>query len=287
MHWPTGCASGLSTPKGDRIMQRHRSITKLFLALSAVLLTAALAPSTFAQNQPSSPAPAAQQVYWVTVTKVKPEMANEYVEFLKNETLPAYKKGGGKAWATWTTTILGEGGEYWLVRPLDSLKQFDEPSFLVKALGEAGTQAWAAKRAKLIVSSRSFLITARPDLSVAPKTNEAPKIGVGARTSVTPGRDADYVKGLKELVSVVGKTNAKGVLVSKVGLGGDPNEYIALVLFDSFADIEAFFQSFVKAAAEAKLAPAAAGVAAHTEWAVYRYVPELSIQPPPMKAENK
>lgn len=268
-------------------MQAHRLTTKLFLAFGALLLTAALAPSTFAQSQPGAQAPAAQQVYWVTVTKVKPEMANEYVEFQKNETLPAYKKGGGKAWATWTTTILGEGGEYWLVRPLDSLKQFDEPSFLVKALGEAGTQAWAAKRAKMIVSSRSFLITARPDLSVAPKTNEAPKLGVGVRTSITPGRDAEYVKGLKEVVSVVGKTNAKGVLVSKVGLGGDPNEYIALVLFDTFADIEAFFGAFGKAAAEGKLPPPVPGLAAHTEWAVYRYVPELSIQPPPMKAENK
>ena len=62
--------------------------------------------------------------------------------------------------------------------------------------------------------------------------------------------------------------------------------YYTLVLLDCFADIEKFFASFGKAAAEVKLAPQSVGVVKHSEWTVYRYVPELSIQPPALKAEN-
>src|SRR5262245_4998512 len=223
------------------------------------------------------------------VTRVNHEMVKENRKFQKNETLPAFKKAGGKEWATWTTDIFGEGGEFWSIRPIDSLKQFDEPSFLVKALGgEASAQAWAAKRGRMIMSSRSFLITARPDLGIAPKTNEAPKVGVRTRSIVTPGRTAEHEKWLKEnLLPVLGKTNVKGFYVSRVGLGGDPNEYISLSLFDSFADLEKFPAAIEKAAAEAKQGPEPAGILIYTERAVFRYVPELSLAPAAQNAENK
>jgi hypothetical protein len=69
-------------------MQRHRSITKFFLAFSALLLTVTLAASSFAQETPKP------QLSRVLVTQVKPEMWDQFLEFYKNETLPALKKGG-------------------------------------------------------------------------------------------------------------------------------------------------------------------------------------------------
>ena len=107
-------------------MTRRISKAHFFLTVSVLLLAATLAPSSFAQNQPTAQTPAAPQFYWVTVTRVKPEMVNEYRELLKNETLPAFKKAGGKVWATWTTAVFGEGGAFWSIRPIDSLKQFAE-----------------------------------------------------------------------------------------------------------------------------------------------------------------
>jgi len=88
------------------------------------------------------------------------------------------------------------------------------------------------------------------------------------------------VKYTKELSAVIAKTNAKGVSVSQIGLGGNPNEFITLVLFDSFADISNFQAAYAKAATEAKLTPAPAGTIVNNEWRVYRYAPELSIIPP-------
>jgi len=75
------------------------------------------------------------------------------------------------------------------------------------------------------------------------------------------------------------KTNAKGFLVSKSGLGGDPYGYLGLAFFDSFADLAQFPEAFRKASAEAKLAPMPTGVVMRAEYTVIRFVPELSIQP--------
>jgi hypothetical protein len=100
-----------------------------------------------------------------------------------------------------------------------------------------------------------------------------------AATDIAPNRTEEYEKYSKESLSVMRKTNAKGMLVGRVGLGGNPNRYIAYVLFDSFTDLSQFPAAYAKAAAGAKLAPMPAGIVMQTEWTTMRYVPELSIQP--------
>lgn len=273
----------LSPNKENCVMQKHITTTKLFQAFSALLLAATFTTFAFAQNQPAPP----PQSYSVTVIRVKPEMGREWQEYLKNDANPALVKSGVKQRGVWTTATFGEGGEYVLVTPIENLAQFDGPSPLVKAIGQEAATALGAKRNRLINGSHSFGLTARPDLGIAPKPDYQFKLAISARNSVVPGHGADFVKSSKDISAVIAKTSAKGVLVSQVGLGGDPNEYITLVLFDSFADIDKFWPMFNKAAAEAKLAPAPAGTVAHTEWIVYRFVPELSIIPAPQKAENK
>lgn len=114
-------------------MQRHHAITKLFLAFGVLWLAVSLTPFCLAQTQaPQS------RLYWVTVTQVKPGMGEQYQAFIKNETLPAFKKTGGKELGTWTVQNFGPGGEYWVIRPVENFKQLDETNFLTKALGGNG-----------------------------------------------------------------------------------------------------------------------------------------------------
>lgn len=264
-------------------MKRHNIFTKLFLTFGALLLASALTPFCLAQTPAPTP-----QTYWVTVTQIKPGLATQYREFIKNETLPAFKKAGGKEWQTYVVAAFGAAGEFWTLRPVENLKQFDEPNFIIKALGEAGARAWDAKRAQMTVSSRSFLISSRPELSSPPPVTETVKIGVGARVSVAPARAAEYEKGLKEnLLPLLKKTNAKGLYINRVGLGGNPNEYLVFVPFDSFEELGKFAAARNKAAAELKTPPAVAGLVLDEQWAVYRFVPELSIAPPPQKTASK
>lgn len=255
---------------------KRQLITRLSAACVALLF--ALTSFAYAQNPP------ARQSYEVTTVQVKPGMGGEYVDLQKKEMIPALQKGGVKQRSVWTTATFGEGGEYVTLRPIESLAQFDDPHPVVKALGQEGATALLAKRGRLISSARIVQVTARPDLGLAPKAGYVPKLGIGVNVNVTPGRIAEYEKYLKDLSATAAKTNAKGLLVAKAGLGGDPNSYRLMALFDNWADLEKFQASFAKASAETQMTQAATGVVAHTEWRVYRYVPELSITAAPQRA---
>lgn len=104
-----------------------------------------------------------------------------------------------------------------------------------------------------------------------------------ARITVAPGRNEDFVKGAKEQLAVMGKTNVRGVLVARVNDGGDPNEHWQSLLTDSFADLEKVGPDFTKAATDAKLLPMPAGIVMHSERSTWRFAPELSMQPPAQK----
>jgi hypothetical protein len=262
-------------------MQRHHSTIKLFLAFSAALLALSLSPFCLAQTQP------APRLYAMTVTQVKPGMMEQYQAFLKNETLAAFKKAGGKECSTWTVQTFGPGGEIWIYRPVENLKQLDEPNFIVKALGEAGARAWIAKRAQLVTSSRTVLVATIPTLS-APINGE-PKLAFGVTTTVTPGRLEDYIKHVKENgLAANAKTNSKGVVAFVESFGGNPNTIHVAVFFDNFEDIGNFITAYNKAIAELKLQPnPPVGVQERVEFGVYRYLPELSVVPAPAKAAGQ
>lgn len=262
-------------------MQRHRSIPKLILAFGALLLAVSLTPFCFAQSAPPAP-----QVFQMIVTRVKPDMVMEYNEFIK-ETLAAFKKGGGKQWETWTTDTLGEYYEYWVIRPVENLKQFDQPGPVVKALGQEGTRAWFTKWNRMVVSTRSFLVSTLPALSVP--TKGEPKLCIGVITNTAPGRTAEFYKWLKENALVANaKTNSKGVSTFSESLGGNPNTVHVAVFFDNFEDMGNFFQAYGKAIADLKLqGNSPVGVETQSQFAVYRYIPELSLSAAPAKPAEK
>ena len=234
---------------------------------------AAASPATTGQD--STP----RQRYSVTETHVKPEMMTQFRELYLKETLPAFQKAGIKQQSVWTTATLGEAFQYLTIRPIDSLQQFDEPNVMTKALGEEGARKWAAKRAAMIVSTRTYIMQARPELSIAPNPNEPPKLAFVSRASIAPGRSNDFENYVKnDVLPIVKKTNPKGHLVSRVMFGGDTESYISATFLDSFADFEKWGEALAKEGYGSIVAKRA-GIVMHRESAVYRYVPELSLRP--------
>ncbi len=233
-------------------------------------------------DQASTPA----QRFWVTETHVKPEMMTQFREFVQKESLPAYQKAGYKQQSVYTTASLGESFEFITIRPIESLQQFDEPSFITKALGEEGARKWAAKRAAMIVSAHSYIMQARPELSIAPNPNEVPKLVFVVRQSIAPGRSTDYENYIKnDVLPIVKKTNPKGFLFNKVTNGGDTEMYISATFQDSFAEQEKWSAALLKEG-YGNVVAKRAGLVMRRESAVYRYVPELSLRPQ-VVAENK
>lgn len=216
----------------------------------------------------------------VTEDNLKPGMSDAFQEFYRKETRPAYEKAGYKQVSVYTTATFGELGEFVTIRPIGSEKHFDQPNFLVKALGEAGAKTWIARRAQLVASTRSFLMQSRPELSLPAPPNQTAKLAFVFRQSVAPGRAADFESFIRnDALPIIKKAAPKGYFVAKVGIGGDTDEYHTVVLPDSFAEHEKWEQALVKEG-YVQMAAKRAGIVMRRESAVYRYIPELSLPQP-------
>jgi hypothetical protein len=257
-------------------MGKYDLASRLSIGFCVLLLVVVCTNFGFAQGEDTSQE---QELYLMYIIQVNPGMGPSFESVMKNDLIPALKKGDSNGLYAFRTGILGDANTYRLALPMTNITEFDLPNPLVKALGEEGVAALMAKMQPLINNNRSYMLTGRTDLGISPSTDYAIKLAVEATHAVAPGRTEEYEKGLTDALAVIKKTNTKGVITCRVGLGGNPNEYSLLVLFDSFADIEKFGPAFEKAAAEAKLS-LQSGVVVHQKMVVWSYAAELSIEPP-------
>src|SRR6516225_51436 len=72
--------------------------------------------------------PAAPTISRVTVTEVKPDMLDEWLDLQKNELIPALKKGGVKTRTVYSSGLFGTAGEYVSIVPVEKFASFDEPN---------------------------------------------------------------------------------------------------------------------------------------------------------------
>jgi hypothetical protein len=257
----------------------------IYLCITTLLLLATtLAGLGLAQSKPAQTAAPPPSGLLITEMMVKSAAGGvEFEHLLKTTLLPAMKKGGVQQFSVWKTAVFGYGEKYFLISPLQNLAAYDNPAPYWKGLGAEGALALLAAASQLVETSQTYSIVEQPNLSIAPKPDYVYKMGVLVTNHVSPGREAEFEKNSKEVMNVIRKTNAKAFLTSRLGLGGDPNTYTTLVLFDSFADMANFEPLFMKAMAEAKLSPEA-GVVVHREYEVIRGIPELSIESPAQAA---
>jgi hypothetical protein len=259
---------------------------RLFITFWVLLITAISASFGFAQSEP---APLKRQIFLMYVIQAKPGMVAAFENLFTNDVIPALKKGGGAGCIVLKSAILGDSNTYQIALPIESMADIDIPNPLVKALGQKGLATLMAKLDLLIENSKVFMFHGRPDLSIMPQPDYAIKLAAILTTTAAPGRARDYEKSIKEWLALVKKTNAKGVLTGRVGLGGNPNEYRSYYLFDSFADIERFNSAIAKVASEAQLSsdPGLTTNSNNSGWVTMSYVPELSFEPVANKSPAK
>lgn len=257
-------------------MKFQKSLSQLIFA--ALFCTAISVCAAFAQSPSDAP-------FHVLHLRVKPEAMREFEALVKAEVLPAFKKSGGTNLQAWATANFGEAFEYYFVRQVNGIRDFDEPHYLIKALGEKGAEELRQKIRRMTVSQHSFMINRKSELSWLPNPNYQFKVAVLTRSTVAHGRTAEYEKYVREnTVAVVAKTNAKGYRLSKTGLGGNNHEYFSSLLFDSYADIESYPAQINKARTEAGLNTIPAGLLTESVSTVLRYLPELSVTPTAQQA---
>jgi len=252
--------------------------TVLCAALALGYVAAAQTPTPQAPN--ASARPPGSQLFNVTVVHIKPELLTEWQEWQKSEAIPTLQKGGVKERNVWQT-VIGEGFEYAMLTPIENFAQRDGQNPIVKALGEQGAQAYAAKNRRFLSSSRTLVIATRPDLSYTPERKEPPTLGVLTLSSIAPGRMTDYENHVKtDVLPMQKQAQAPGYYVSQTIFGGDGNEFVSMSLVNTFADLDKGPPAIrvLGAAGAAKLSTKATGIITHVERTLCRYDTTLSFK---------
>lgn len=254
-------------------MRSYSMTPKLILGFMVFLLVTTVGSISYAQDQPAQ-----EPQFWrVSEIQLNPGMSLEFEAFL-GTVIPSMKKSGVQELYVWKTDKLGEGDVYTLLGPLKSLAELDAPGLMEGSTPPAVVATFLSAVQRMVAGTQTFIIRMRPDLGVAPKEGYDTKFGIMQTLIVAPGRNDEFEKRSKELSAVVAKAGIKGVLASKIAIGGNTNQYGALILYDSFADMEKTGPALRKALTEANLSPQP-GVVLHVENAAMRRIPELCIVP--------
>ena len=102
-------------------------------------------------------------------TRVRQGKAEEYATLIKSVLLPAYKKAGVTNFRVRQVAWGGNTNDFTSTTGFEKWAEIDEPSILVKALGEEGARQLAAKRNDLVTGTDYTILRYRADLSYLPE----------------------------------------------------------------------------------------------------------------------
>jgi hypothetical protein len=173
----------------------------------------------------------------LTITHVKPEMINEWIDAQK-ESAAAFKKGGAKSRTVYQTSMFGNNYEYVVVVPFDSYAEFDNPSPFAKALEPAVSARLGEKLRKCIVSQNSYVNQRLTDISNLVDDDAPPPIIVVARYRIAPGKMQDFENLVKSDVLPVYKKAKVRMTVSRRGPGANTADVTMVTYYSKFADLD-------------------------------------------------
>lgn len=209
------------------ILRKHSLLAAAGMALSMAIACPAQS------DTPKSPS-----LLGVLVSRVKPDMIQEFENLSKNGLNPALKKAGVPFRQVWTTATFGNLYEYVSVSPIDKFADFDGTPALDRALGKDGAATVLAKIRRCVGDSSRSAMLFRPDLSIV-KDSTTPKMAVITTLRLAIGKGPDYESWLKsDLLPALRKSEIDGYWVHQTVFGGNINEWTALTLVRNYADLD-------------------------------------------------
>lgn len=250
--------------KTPTVLQMHPRAVVLALSLSALC---------FGQSTPAPPAR-----FFVTITQVKPEMLNEWMDIQKNEVNPMLKKAGITQ-RTVSRPVLGNTYEFISISPLEKYAVLDDVARFGKAAG--GPEALARlseKSRKCINGSHSYVATRLEDISNSPDPKNMPPITMATRRRVAPGKVQDYENFIKSEMLPLYKKAKVPFTLSRRGFGANNSDFVSTTYYNKLADLDAGnpLTRLVGQEAFAKVAAKGAGLSTVVENVVRRRVDDLS-----------
>lgn len=203
------------------------------LPIGAGVFVACLSLSTLCLAQTAATPPTMSRV---TITQVKADMLDEWLDLQKNEVTPALKKAGVRTRTVYSSGLFGTAGEYLTLTPIDKFADFDVQGPLVKALGAEAAARLNAKLRKCTESAHSYAIAPQADLGNALST--PPQGLVTTRFRIAADKWPAFAAIIKSDVLPVYKKANVSFTVNRRGFGGNPNDVTASTGFSKYADLD-------------------------------------------------
>jgi hypothetical protein len=191
------------------------------------------APGSNAQTPPA----AASQLVILSIIDVKPDQMSEF-GLLQAEVMAAQRAGGQPWRETWHTATFGLPFRVGVLSPVDGLGQLDGQTYTAKGVGVAAATALNQRGRRMIDRQQIYLLQLRPDLGIGTRPAKT-TLGVLSYLSVAPGREPDLERVLKTDVHAALRQVGVGYYgVSRVVYGGDTSQYLTLLMFQDFSDLD-------------------------------------------------
>jgi hypothetical protein len=252
---------------------RARPVVSVLVSALVVLLAAG---ASVAQTQPGD-------LTVISIIDIKPDQFAEFGE-VQAEAMAAQRKGGQPWRETWNVATFGHPYRVGVVRPMAGYAELDGPSFTLKGVGAEQAAAINERARKMIDGQQIYAVRTRADLGYGDRP-AVMQVAVLTTMTVAPGRHAEFEAIVREVVIPAFKKAGEAYLgVSQVVLGGDPNQYLAMSLYDSFAEIDTKGDPVLRALGPAefsKYRQRLAGIVTHEDRSLLRFNPALSYRGAP------
>ncbi len=265
------------------------------VAATLVMLFAALVALNPLSPTASAQSAAKKQLYAINIRHVKPELMEEYLNFIKTRMNPLRVRGGVKSSLVWT---VGNGPQNTVIMavPMDNFAAQDNPTGIPKALDADSAAVVFQQQGKYLSQQESYIIESVPDCSwTNPKFKELPKFAILRWQKVAFGRSQEYEDYFKNYEiparkQIAAQSNMLGQWRYRIRFGGDSATYLMMRPFENYAELDnTKGLAEILGATEVKKIydQLPKGVIVSDEVWVLRFRPDLSITPQTSTAEKK
>lgn len=250
-------------------------------------------PTTNAQT--ASSATPKRQLYSLTVRHVKPELMDEYLNFIKTRMNPLRIKGGAKQTLVWTVER-GPQNTVITASPNDSYAHQDQPTGIAKALDSDALAVFWQQHAKYLRQQESYLIESLPECSwTSPKFKAMPKMALLRWQKIAADSNTEYESYLKNIEIPVRKkiadqSNMLGQWRYRIRLGGDNLTYLMMRPMENNAEMDntkSLIEILGEAESQKIYSQRPKGMLLNDEVWILQFRPDLSITPETTAAKKE
>ncbi len=224
----------------------------------------------------------------VTITTIKPDSRADFEAWLK-ELNSASKKAEVPSRLV-LQTVMGDLFEYISVSPLAHFADMDGASPVERALGKEAADSLMRKGAAYLLSARRVAAQDMDELSIRSETPESLPYTLLTSMHLTPGKTSEFDAWMKnDYLPVMKKGEVKTFWLSRMVLGGDPNERVTGRPLKNLAEIDAgpVATKVLGAEGARKLMAKTAGFIDSVQYRIVRVRPDLSYRLTPPTTASK